>query len=257
MDRGARLRLTAGRQARRWQHVGPRSYTRRMTHPLDNPVWSVLHHDQAPLALVHGNVRRFPPDIGPFVAMAGPATATLFDIEALVAPGETVDFVAVLPEVVAGHPDWQVDARESVLQMVCDAVPDLPAGPVISELGRAHDEAMFALTRMVYPGYFRPRTPILGRYFGIWVDGILAAMAGERMRCAPWQEISAVCTHPQHLGKGHAARLVAHLVALILARGERPFLHVSAQNRRALALYERLGFTVRADIGLWLSTRLR
>lgn len=227
------------------------------THPLDNPVWSVLRHDQAPLAQVHGPVRRFPPDIGPFVAMADPASATLDALHALVAPGETVDFVAVLPEAVAGHPDWQIDARESVLQMVCEAVPEVADGPAITELGRADDEAMFALTRLVYPGYFRPRTPILGRYFGIWVDGRLAAMAGERMRCAPWQEISAVCTHPDHLGRGHAARLVAHLVALILQRGERPFLHVSAQNARALALYERLGFRVRADIGLWLAKRTR
>lgn len=223
---------------------------------LGNPVWSALTHDQSPLALSCDALRRFPPDIGPFVAMAAAADATPDSLHALVAPGETVDFVAVLPDCLSGRADWQLESRESVLQMHCERAPGVAPGPPITALGPEHAEAMLALTRLVYPGYFRARTPVLGRYFGVFEQGRLAAMAGERMRFAPWQEISAVCTHPEHLGRGHAARLVAHLVERILARGERPFLHVSARNARAIALYQRLGFKVERDIGLWLARRM-
>ncbi|MGX1315018.1 putative GNAT family acetyltransferase [Streptomyces calvus] len=74
------------------------------------------------------------------------------------------------------------------------------------------------------------------------------AMAGERLKPPGWTEISAVCTAPEARGRGHAARLVAALVARIVARGERPFLHVAEANTGAIALYERLGFTTRRKV---------
>jgi len=41
---------------------------------------------------------------------------------------------------------------------------------------------------------------------------------------------------------------VRALQAGIAARGERAFLHVAAENTGAVALYERLGFTLRRDV---------
>ena len=113
-------------------------------------------------------------------------------------------------------------------------------GSLITTLDTESVQEMMALTGLVYPGYFRPRTIELGNYIGIHEGGRLVAMAGERMWIGPWREISAVCTHPEHLGRGHAYRLAATLVNSILRRGMRPFLHVSAANERALALYRRL-----------------
>jgi predicted GNAT family acetyltransferase len=107
------------------------------------------------------------------------------------------------------------------------------------------------LTALVYPHYFRPRTMELGRYFGIYQDGRLAAMAGERMGTETTQEISAICTHPDFLGRGYARRLTAMLTNDNLARGRLPFLHASHENHRALRMYEQLGYTYRDDIGFW------
>lgn len=73
-------------------------------------------------------------------------------------------------------------------------------------------------------------------------------MAGERLRPPGWTEISAVCTAPEARGRGHAARLVSALMAGILARGERPFLHVAETNTAAIALYERLGLESRTHV---------
>jgi len=64
------------------------------------------------------------------------------------------------------------------------------------------------------------------------------------------QEISAVCTHPDFTGRGHAQRLVAELNNAALDQGRLPFLHVSHENGRAKSLYERLGYRHRMDISL-------
>ena len=77
---------------------------------------------------------------------------------------------------------------------------------------------MLALTALGCPHYFRPRTMTLGRYFAIHSDGALAAMAGERLATDGFQEVSAICTHPDHLGRGHAHRLTALLTNAILLR---------------------------------------
>lgn len=70
-------------------------------------------------------------------------------------------------------------------------------------------------------------------------------MAGERLHPPGWTEISAVCTHPGHRGRGPATRLVRAVAAGIRERGEVPFLHTSAANTGAIRLYESIGFTLR------------
>ena len=42
--------------------------------------------------------------------------------------------------------------------------------------------------------------------------GALSAMAGERLKPGACTEVSGVCTHPDHRGKGYAGRLVTDLV---------------------------------------------
>jgi predicted GNAT family acetyltransferase len=73
-------------------------------------------------------------------------------------------------------------------------------------------------------------------------------MAGERMRFQRFVEISAVCTDPNHRGRGYAAFLVTRLAHELQARGLTPFLHVFADNESAIALYEKLGFTKRRSL---------
>lgn len=219
---------------------------------LENPVWSALASSQAAYALRQGAVLRFPAQIAPFVAVASPDGADPADLLALVQPGETVDFVGVAPRLNA---DWSVLEYEVIAQMHAQSELAVADGPDIVSLDSSAATAMLALTRQVYPGYFRARTRELGDYIGIFAGDELVAMAGERLRIGCWQEISAVCTHPAHLGRGHARRLVATLVNTILRRGQRPFLHVSLQNTRAIAVYQSLGFVTERNIGLTLARR--
>ena len=107
---------------------------------------------------------------------------------------------------------------------------------------------MLALARLTQPGPFGMRTRELGNYIGIRREGKIVAMAGERLRVDAYTEISAVCTHPAHLGRGFAAKLMTELAHRIRARGETPILHVRGSNTRAIALYERLGFETRVHL---------
>jgi predicted GNAT family acetyltransferase len=88
----------------------------------------------------------------------------------------------------------------------------------------------------------------LGTYLGIRRNGVLVAMAGERLHPPGWTEISAVCTDAAHRGQGLAGRLMQAVAAGIVERGERPFLHALASNTNAVRLYAALGFELRRTI---------
>jgi hypothetical protein len=92
---------------------------------------------------------------------------------------KTVYLLGVAPKQVRGA---KLHAFAPLAQMVCDAPLPSIDGPPIMPLGIDHRDDVLALTAVVYPHYFRPRTMEMGRYFGIYEGGQLAAMIGER----PW-----------------------------------------------------------------------
>jgi ribosomal protein S18 acetylase RimI-like enzyme len=220
-------------------------------HELDNPVWASLQTRHAAFARACGGAARYPADVAPFVAIDPDAVDVSQDLAELVAPGETVLFVGPAPSLPSG---WSIGGPVPIAQMICEHPIVQRDGPEIVELTDEHVPDMLALTALVYPHYFRPRTTAMGRYLGIYQDGALVAMAGERMGTHGYQEISAVCTHPDFTGRGHAQRLVAALNNAALDSGRWPFLHVSHENVRAKSLYERLGYAHRTDVPL-LSVR--
>lgn len=112
-------------------------------------------------------------------------------------------------------------------------------------LGLGDVPEMLELVALTKPGPLLDRTVELGTYLGIRHEGRLVAMAGERMRPAGWSEISAVCTHPDHRGRGLAGRLIRAVAAAVRERGELPFLHAAAANTGAVQLYESMGFALR------------
>jgi len=122
-------------------------------------------------------------------------------------------------------------------------------------LGAADVPEMLELVAQTEPGPFLTRTIELGDYLGIRRDGTLIAMAGERFQLDGWTEISAVCTKPDHRGRGLASRLVGALIARIQLRSQRAFLHVLNTNTGAIRLYEELGFRVRQTATLTVVTR--
>lgn len=76
------------------------------------------------------------------------------------------------------------------------------------------------------------------------------------MAMTGYQELSAVCTHPDHRGKGLASRLSRHLISHIGRQGDVPFLHTESDNSTAQSVYERLGFELRAKMPFFVMDRI-
>lgn len=143
------------------------------------------------------------------------------------------------------------------VQMVLDGLLGR-AAPVMDAVALGDDDvpSMLALATLTEPGPFFAKTHLLGDFYGIRRGGELIAMAGERMKPEGFTEISGVCCHPDHRGNGLAAGLIQLLARRIVERGENAFLHSYARNTAAIALYERLGFTVRRKVRMIRLTRV-
>ena len=222
-----------------------------MTHPLDHPQWAALTSEHAGFARRHGRAATYPADV---VSMSGLQNGD--DPDAWRDLGDLLGVGGWSILIMADAPRLPVFARPLVrrglLQMqgplLASVVPEEPEGLV--KLGLADGPEMVALAARTEPGPMLPRTVLMGDYWGIRREGRLVAMAGERLHLTGWTEVSGVCTDPDFRGQGLARYLVATVTRDILARNERAFLHCELGNASAIALYETLGFTKRAEMRL-------
>jgi predicted GNAT family acetyltransferase len=217
-------------------------------HALDRPIWASLAGPHATLSEGGALAKRYVRDVNLFASSRDDSPAALDALATLVEPGEHV-YVLQVPEIAVPS---ALHATKTALGVQMVATRSIDSGPAddIVVLGDADAPEMLALAQLTQPGPFLARTHVMGTFRGIRIDGHLAAMAGERMRVPGHTEVSGVCTHPDFRGRGLARRLSAVVAAAIQARGETPFLHAWKDNHPAIALYEKLGFRLRADVNV-------
>jgi predicted GNAT family acetyltransferase len=212
-------------------------------HPLDYPVWTALTTTQRALAEGGALARRYPVPIAPFAALADMSAESFAALEALMAPGDVVALFT--PDAVTAPATFRLMLADTGEQMIGTPAEAPARGVEIVRLGVDDVPAMMELTALTKPGPFSVRTHELGTFLGIRADGRLAAMAGERMKPGNYTEMTAVCVHPDHRGRGYGQMLLSAVSRQIVARGEIPFLHVFTNNASAIALYRRQGMEIR------------
>jgi predicted GNAT family acetyltransferase len=209
-----------------------------------NPVWHALQTKHRHLAAFAADACRYPADVAPFAAVAEPSSAALQQLRSLLGPGESVWLIG------KSYPHVPELFFEGILECLQMVLPKevTPPGPTteIVPLSDANAPEMVALTTLAFPGFFRKRTCEMGSYYGVRSGarshGELIAMGGERLSLDGYPEISGVCTHPAHRGKGLAASLIWQLVRDHRRDGLVSWLHVGNENHRAVELYVRMGF---------------
>jgi ribosomal protein S18 acetylase RimI-like enzyme len=221
-----------------------------MAHILDNVIWQALTTRQTAFAEACGHARRFVQEVTSLTAFEEDSEQGYASLANLVGPQGTAALFLDAPY--ENRAGWDYIAGAPMLEMVY-ANGVLPNGKPhsasgIVELGPKDSTEMLELATLTKPGPFGTRTHELGSYVGIRSEGKLVAMAGERLKVPGYTEVSAVCTHPEHTGKGYARVLMTEIMQRIRERGETPMLHVRADNMRAIELYERLGYRTRKQM---------
>lgn len=216
-----------------------------MTHPLDKPIWSALTSRQAHFAHGGALALAFPADISPFAAARDNSPEAAEALATLVPADGDISLLEVAPP----RAPARIEATElEGVQMVLNALP--PGGRAFDIIPLGDDDAavMLALALLTKPGPFRTRTHKMGRFIGIRDGARLVAMGGERLALDGFTEVTALCTHPDYRGRGYGEALLRAVGQRIVDDGLTPFLHAYAANTGAIALYERIGFSIRARV---------
>jgi ribosomal protein S18 acetylase RimI-like enzyme len=207
---------------------------------LDDIFWQTLTGPHAQYASGAGGARRYARGFSPILGFADTRNPDFAALAPCCEAGERFycdSWTGTPPE------GWRIDAESTMFRMVWNAsLPTADLAPDAVPLGPQHAAQALELATLCKPGPFGPRTIELGEYFGYFDGERLIAMAGQRMRVEGFTEISGVCTHPEHQGRGLARKLMSKLVQRQMACKETPFLHVMRSNEAAHQLYLRMGF---------------
>jgi ribosomal protein S18 acetylase RimI-like enzyme len=218
-----------------------------MEHVLDRPAWNALISGNKNLSFGNEQVKYFDREVSPFAAFEETSEENFQTLHELIPEGRVLLFISPVEMEIPAP--WKVLNCIKGIQMICDvkieqSLPSLKLIPLTEE----HVPQMLALTKLTNPGPFASRTIDFGYYQGIFDGNKLVAMAGQRLHIFNYAEISAVCTHPDYLGRGYAKQLLIHQINRIKAASEIPFLHVRYDNDRAIKVYASLGFSTRREI---------
>ena len=214
---------------------------------LDNPVWYSLSETHQNCSLGNDHIKFYHPDYCPF--------GGFILNENISGCIEKYSMMADSFFIVGKRPQF-ANSLKLKNELVCEQMVlykkiRMDIGENVVKLGDEHADDLFHLVNLVQPGYFKGKTFLLGSYHGIFKNNDLVAVTGERMKMNGHTEVSAVVTHPDHIGKGYAKQLVAYTSNNIFDEDKIPYLHVAENNITAIGLYEKLGFKRKRKISFW------
>ncbi len=221
-----------------------------MPHILDNPCWNALNTGNKNLSEGNEQVKYFSGEVSPFVGLPEWNSEAFDNLYHVIPRERRIAFIA--SKEVEIPSEWEIVDYLKAFQMVhTNPVPPVTASSEIVPLQEENVPQMIALTETTHPGPFFTRTIEFGNYEGIFDGDELVSMAGQRLHAGQYVEISAVCTHLAHTGKGYATQLMTSQVHKIGSVSAIPFLHVKDDNLSAVKLYKSIGFEVRKRMDIY------
>lgn len=225
---------------------------------MDNMIWNAITTGNSNIAMIEGEVGYYQQDIAPFVGLRELNTKNLAKLYDVIPVNRRVA-ISYTDTILLDVSKWEMLQQFYCCQMVYEEPVSsfiTSTSNLIVPLSKEHVPQMLELTALTKPGPFFEKTILFGNYFGIFNDGKLVAMTGQRMHPVPYMEVSAVCTHPDYRGLGYAKALMLHVMKIILDNSFTPFLHVLTSNRTAINLYESIGFRTRRELNIDMIKKL-
>jgi len=213
-------------------------------------IWNAISTGNNDIAIIDGDVGCYLQEIAPFAGMKVFNEPNLKKLYEFIPANRSVA-ISSLHKMDHDESRWKLIQPMDVTQMVYEQSVNTfitKNSALIVPLGEEHVSQMIELTALTRPGPFLQQTIRFKNYFGIFIEGRLAAITGQRMHPKPYMEVSAVCTHPDFRGMGYAKALMLHVMKIILDNSFTPFLHVLSNNTNAIELYKTIGFSTRKQI---------
>jgi len=217
---------------------------------LKNPVWYSLNETHKKHVIEFDGVRFYNPEISSFGAFLD-EDKTEKVVNEMFKTNDELFFVSENKTPKIDETKVELVKKIAGCQMVLNKLKDIKITENIVLLDETYIDEIYDLIWLVMPGYYKKRTFEMGKYFGIFKDGKLVSITGQRMQTNLFIEVSSVVTHPDYTGKGLAKQLIFHTTKEILKENKTSILHTNKGNL-AIPLYEKLGYQLTRDMNWWL-----
>lgn len=217
---------------------------------LKNPVWYSLKETHKKFVIEFNGVQFYNPEVCTFGSFFD-ETKTTKAANEYVKISDDFFFVSENQTPIIDDAKVFLEKKIDGCQMVLDELTDVETTEDIVLLDEEYKDEIYDLVWLVMPGYYKKRTFEMGKYFGIFKNGKLVSISGQRMQTNHFIEVSAVVTHPDYTRQGLAKQLIAHTTKEILKENKTPILHTTKGNL-AISLYEKLGYKLTRDMNWWL-----
>ncbi len=220
---------------------------------LDNPIWHALNNRDIDKNIGFADFSFFDIEIAPFIGMQTWNKKNQKKLLANISSDRS--WFLLIADEVNFIEELEIVFTIPLYQFICPKLGDTPTSKKnieIVALTEKNIDEMIALTDLTKPGPFRKRTIEFGNYHGIFEDGKLVAMGGERLHVDGFTEVSAICTHPDYRGFGYGAMITHFLSESVIKNGQIPFLHARVDNVNAINVYKKLGFEIRKKVQFYI-----
>jgi len=222
---------------------------------LDNVAWHALSGPHMKFSSGSFTAKRYANGFSPIVAFESCESP---DFSAIVNQCDIGEHLYCSGWSGPAYKGWDIVADTSAHLMIWEeAIPELNSALPIQTLQEKDLSQVLELATLAHLDPFGPRALELGTFLGIFSEGQLLSMGGERMCANGFREISSVATHPEYHGKGYARGLMEALMRKQMLNNEIPFLHVMSENEHAYAIYQRMGFSTYKEIPVRVIARVK